>query len=765
MHHLQPLPAKPPRLRPARVADLRAAFALTLAICAGHAVGQTASDAPAAGTTAKPIATAALKDELKWLQAEKITVSTASLHAESLERAPATVRVITQRQIQERGYRTVEDVLKGLPGVDVLNHVHSDSKNIVTMRGINGNNKFIILQDGIRISGPTGETDLQISENFPLYMARQVEVLSGPASALYGADAVSGVINIITEEPTEAGTVRGSLAGGSFSSYQLEFFAARRFSDAVAVSFGGHLQRSQGAPLSELYFSDFHRGFDFLLPGDAPYKPAYRSFSTYLKVELWENLTVGWRQSFLATSTADAGIPGGQFSNLGINPYDGPPENPTLLANAYVTYKFTVNERLSGLVQANYSRYERLPHSGYRNFFTSTPAPVFDYIQAYKYALGERYQVEARATLEVGEKHTLTSGVTADYSYAIPKTADFTTPYNTSLSPSQQGQTYLNTAIPLKVYEEAAYNAGAFLQAQTEWTDRLSSTVGLRADYNTEYGETFNPRVGLVFQQTPETTWKMLYGSAFLAPSVHRRFENFGRFDTAAFSSFQLIPNPDLKPEQLKTLELSLSHKLTPDLTAGVVGFYTLVDDSIRGVALPGGNTTAIPGIFIASVQQYQNVGTLTSRGVELTLDQSWKGDLARFDLWGSFTYLNGSLKDRVTGIRYDLPYTSTELLKLGATWNYNDRVVVTPSVNFNGPQSGYVSTPGKNGFDSRTPGFYVVNLAAEVRSANQNLSAFVRVDNLLDARYYNASQGGDAFFFRTPQDSRQVVVGLKAKY
>ena len=767
MPQLQPVPALPSRFRDVRSANCCAALALTLAICAGHAVAQTATNAPASGT-----ATTALKDELKWLQAEKISVSTASLRSESLDRAPATVRVITQRQIQERGYRTIEDVLKGLPGVDVLNHVHPDSKNIVTIRGITGNNKFIILQDGIRISGPTGETDLQISENFPLYMARQVEVLSGPASALYGADAFSGVINIITEEPTEAGRVRGSLAGGSFSTYQLDFLASKRFSDAVAVSFGGHHQQSQGAPLSEKYFSDFHRGSDYLLPGDAPYAPAYRSFSTYLKVDLWENLTVGWRQSFLATSLADAEIPGGQFSNLGVAPYDGPPENPSLLANAYVTYKFTVNERLSGQVQANYSRYERLPHSGYRNFYTSDLS--FNYNQAYKYALGERYQIESRATLEVGEKHVLTGGLTADYSYAIPKTPDLAAPYNTSLSPSQQGQNYLNTAFPAQIYEEASYNAGVFLQAQSDWTDRLSSTVGLRFDYNTEYGETVNPRVGLVFQQTPETTWKMLYGSAFLAPSVHRRFENFGRFGNpfttgpafpATTASFYLIPNPDLKPEQLKTLELSLTQKLTPDLTAGVVGFYTLVEDAIRGQFSATPNTTFIPGATLLTTQQYQNVGTLTSRGVELTLDQSWKSDLARFDLWGSFTYMNGELKSRGTTVRYDLPYTSTELLKLGATWNYNDRVVVTPSVNFNGPQSGFVSTPGKNGFGSRTPAFYVVNLSTEVRSANQNLSAFVRVDNLLDARYYNASQGGDAFFFRTPQDSRQVVVGLKAKY
>ncbi len=236
--------------------------------------------------------------------------------------------------MQERGYRTIEDVLKGLPGVDVLNHVHPDSKNVVTIRGVTGNNKFVILQDGIRISSPTGETNLQISENYPLYMARQVEILSGPASALYGADAFTGVINIITESPTTEGTVRGSVAGGDFHTWQTRFFTSKRFSDSVALSIGGHHQQSDGAPLSRLYPTDFAG----LPAGSAPYEPAFRSFSTFAQIELWENLTLGWNQSFIATSLADAELPGATTT------YEGPPENPTSQLTAYAKYKFTLDE-------------------------------------------------------------------------------------------------------------------------------------------------------------------------------------------------------------------------------------------------------------------------------------------------------------------------------------------------------------------------------------------------------------------------------------
>jgi iron complex outermembrane receptor protein len=449
---------------------------------------------------------------------------------------------------------------------------------------------------------------------------------------------------------------------------------------------------------------------------------------------------------------ADAELPGT------ITAYEGPPENPTAMATAYAKYKFTIDERISGVVQANYARYERLPHSGYRNAFTGSFTPPFT--QAYKYAFGERFQLEPRVTMEL-EKHVLSAGLTADYSSTIPKTVDLTSPYDTSRGPGAQGFNYVGSAIPAKLFEEESFNTGMFLQAQTEWNERLSSTVGLRLDYNSEYGETVNPRLGLVFQQTPETSWKMLYGRSYLAPSAHLRFENFGSFDVnPTTSSYFFIANPDLRPEELQTLELSLTHKLTDEVTVGVVGFYSLLNQAILFTDNVGANTTFIPGATLNFTQQYRNVGELTARGVELTVDYTIKTGGSRLDLWGSFTYINGEVHDKNQNIHYDLPFTSTEMLKLGATWNYNDRIVVTPSVNWNGPQAGAAAN-NTTGFGTRTTDFYVVNLYGP----SQNLALFVRADNLLDKRYYNAGFGGFSNFYLTPQDSRAITVGVTGRF
>ena len=123
------------------------------------------------------------------------------------------------------------------------------------------------------------------------------------------------------------------------------------------------------------------------------------------------------------------------------------------------------------------------------------------------------------------------------------------------------------------------------------------------------------------------------------------------KFDLTAYF---FIPNPNLKPEQLQTLELSLSHKLTDELTFGAVAFYTLMDQTILPVYSAGiGNTTFIPGTTITDTEQYQNVGELHSRGVELTMDYTWKSDLSRLSLWGSFSFINGQVKDKITTIQY----------------------------------------------------------------------------------------------------------------
>src|ERR1043166_5082390 len=131
--------------------------------------------------------------ELTLDELQNVTIVTASKNAIQAGQAPATAYVITEDQIRIRGYRSLLDVLLDAPDIKVDDKVYSLNRDIITMRGVDGQEKFIIMLDGIRISSPTNES-MEIMENYPVNLARQVEIIYGPASALYGADAFSGII-------------------------------------------------------------------------------------------------------------------------------------------------------------------------------------------------------------------------------------------------------------------------------------------------------------------------------------------------------------------------------------------------------------------------------------------------------------------------------------------------------------------------------------------------------------------------------------------
>ena len=152
-------------------------------------------------------------DDVYSMDLEQLTqlqVSTPTRTAETLENTAGTVMVFTRADIRERGYRNLGELMQSLPGVYVQGNSSADAFNTVSWRGLAGNNMFIIMQNGVRINTPAGEP-LAVSDNFPLYNAQRVEIVYGPGSALYGTDALSGVINIITD--TDEGGQGASLQG------------------------------------------------------------------------------------------------------------------------------------------------------------------------------------------------------------------------------------------------------------------------------------------------------------------------------------------------------------------------------------------------------------------------------------------------------------------------------------------------------------------------------------------------------------------------
>ncbi len=150
-------------------------------------------------------------------------------------------------------------------------------------------------------------------------------------------------------------------------------------------------------------------------------------------------------------------------------------------------------------------------------------------------------------------------------------------------------------------------NTYAFLQDEWKMADAWSLTSGIRYDHYSDFGNSVNPRLALVWAATDTMTTKLLYGSAFRAPAL---------VESAATSNPVALGNADLEPEKIDTYELAFSHHAAADLLYTANLFYYQIEDMIDFVAIGGG------------VKQAQNVGRRKGRGVELEMDYTVIPDL-----------------------------------------------------------------------------------------------------------------------------------------
>ena len=137
--------------------------------------------------------------EEDFFKLEDNIVITASRKVQKVSEAPASVYVITDKQIRARGYRTLVDALHDVPGFD-FQHTYGVYPELIHQRGLVGeNNRTLVYVDGVPDNNINENAVLAGTIRFPLNNVARIEIVSGPASALYGANAFNGIINIITK--------------------------------------------------------------------------------------------------------------------------------------------------------------------------------------------------------------------------------------------------------------------------------------------------------------------------------------------------------------------------------------------------------------------------------------------------------------------------------------------------------------------------------------------------------------------------------------
>ena len=709
------------------------------------------------------IASETLKDDIDYLRAESF-ITTASRYQEKITDTPASIVLITSKQIKQRRYQTLLDVLKDLPSVDVQEKRQQLEYNLITFRGHLHSNKFLILQDGVRIDSPTGEA-LAIGENFPLYAAKQIEVLYGPAAAVYGTEAFSGVINIITQDPEDLNGVKVAGKVGNYDYYSGNFQAGKRFNENFALEVGGHYQTADYSNMANQY-PDSYGKVDALTLAKKLYNPASQresfsasqeSNSLFVKMKLGQNLTLGYQHGYL-----DAPSTTGERPSKTI--YDPTSRWITQTNRVYGKYDFKFNDDLSTNTLFYYSAYEISPNSKFKNINV-------DYIDSYIYAFGDKLYFEQQFHYKFNETHQLTGGGLYERFSSIPKTTDLGVPYNPDNSPSQQNLYYIgtNNTIPINITSLSYNNFAGYFQLQSAWSKQFSTTLGLRYDDGSRYGGSFNPRVGLVYQLEKDTVFKLLYGEAFRAPSPMDTSETYGIFSGAKnaagqyISSFYHVPNLNLKPEKSRTLEFELNHYFGKDFNVSLSGYYTRLKNAI--LAVPDKTPVQfIPNAFISSTESNQNMGSSYMYGFELSSNYLYKlTDDVKLNLWGNYSYTDGKNSRKDSPIQTELLYVAPHKSKLGITLSYDDDYFATLKVRTISKTTTAAPDPTQVGIMLKAPGYTVLDLHLGSK-VYQGVSANLDFYNLLNKHYYAAGSSGAAFLY-APQSLLSMMFSLQYQY
>lgn len=692
--------------------------------------------------------THAQENELESLSLEallNVRITTASKMSQSTGEAPATVLVITGEQIRTRGYKNLAEVLNDLPDMKVNDKSDPQHYNTINVRGIQRQDKFVILLDGIRISSPTNEP-LPLLENYPIYLAKQIEVVYGPGSALYGADAMSGVINIITEN-RHVDHLRVTSSAGTQGYSNASIWYTKPLKDDFTLSFGAQYNYDGQPNLPKLYKDEFsmrsHQTgvFNSIYGVMRPDQPLDSMYSAPIQTH---NLYLGLNKGGFDFKILShySRVP----SSSTLRPEEGVYNKDVFYGQGVTTANMSYTDSI-GLVKSTTaiqgSFYHVNPKSNFRNLNSRME-------HGYKYGFGSMLKADQQLSFDLSHQISLMTGVTAELFESMPKSVELQQPFNrlSMSSPILLNSTdvYNPGGITANVVKVSYSNIGMFIQSNVSPIKQLNITLGARYDHNSRFGATFNPRLGVVYRPAKGTIVKAMYGTAYWAPSPHVAYEKYGAFYSldsgrSYQSAYWHLPNPNLKPITSHTTEFSVNQKLNKQLNATITAYFTHNHGVIANVNDNGStnlyNNTHL-GYPVGYIEVPINEGLETLYGGNLMVTGTFDIGAFDFNAWSSLGYTNGTIEQTFSSNKVEtveVPYISPWQFKIGLDGRLNRFNFSIRAINYGEQRVTGFENYAKPNKRQVLPGYTLVN-ASTGYTFRDKLNLFINVQNLLDVRY-----------------------------
>ena len=444
-------------------------------------------------------------------------VVTASRTEQKVSDALGDISVITQDQIQKAGQTTLVQLLAMQPGIQIAQNGGTGKSSDVYIRGANATHTLVLI-DGLRVSSATtGTTAL---ENIPLDQIERVEILRGPASSLYGADAIGGVIQIFTKSGKGQPRLNASVGLGTYGSSSASAGIAGRVENtSFSVQAGASSTNGVSAIANKTL---------------ATYNPDDDGYNN-------RNVSLKLAQHF--SDNHEFGIQG--WLNEGTNHYDGGSRSPT--ANPTNRFDYYGNRR-QNLISV-YSK----------NQFTDNWLSNLSVGQSEDNL--ESFSPNTANTLKVRSLFKTTQTQYAWQNILTTIAGLF------SLAAERREQKVEGTT----TFARNERNIQSYLIG---WQYKLGNhqfQANTRLDQNSQFGDKTTGSVAYSYQITPQWRAHASYGTAFSAPT-------FNQLYSPLQSGF--VGNANLKPEEAENREVGLQYS-QGNQRLGAIYYQNKVDDLI----------------------------------------------------------------------------------------------------------------------------------------------------------------------------------------
>lgn len=677
-------------------------------------------------------------------------VVTATRTQMTVKEAPSTVEIVDSKKLEQTQAKTLRDALKGALGVNVFNDFQGRSN--VSIRGSESRH-VLIMVDGKRLGGELSYNSANAWDVDRIRMedVEKVEIIRGPAGALYGSDAIGGVINVITKTPTKnIATVN----------YEYDWYE-----NGKGAGYKGNLYL-QG--VDKKYSYKINAG----LNKNRPYEASEGNDANFYGKEQPLSLNVGYtfdngnklsadfsrikeenqQNSKTVTSTI---IPMGSMRVPQQKTAYGNVHNDNKRTDYALTYSGN-DDKHDWMLRTYKSVYDKDYTSAtdtYKKLFMmgkwrdqAHEAPSIKH-DTVKRTLSV---IEGKDTISLSDKHKMTAG----FEYRQDKSEGTRLKKKSTPLPGAGNNVH-------DAYDEAEINyLAAYVQDEFKPDAKWLIIPSVRYDHSDKFGSEVTSRLGATYNAADDVRIKAVIGQGYKTPTVNELYHYWEMYtgmamDSTHYRNGQFFEgNPDLKPEKSLSYELAIEKDWGDTTTVHLGAFRNEVKDLITSYATGRKtNSKTHPGLTgIDDIMTYKNVPEATLQGVELYGSHKLAKDVY---LNAGYTFLDA--KDKTAGTR--LTDRAKHQVTLGLSyqpeniyaWDVSFDLVSNLDYYYRDSER---SIMGNSVYDTKN--FTIANIMTS-KHLNKDTKIYLGIDNISNHQNFGAYSDGNL--------GRMYRVGMEYKF